>query len=141
MQSASVPAVVPPTSPHPKPCNHLQGRGGAGFAATPGALWVIAGFTGQEMNDVHRFDLATDTWDCPRCCSHGGDASVAARDGDGAAAGGAAAAAPACGHGDAVELPARSVCAVAAHGCSACVHANHVVVFGGEVDPSSELPA
>lgn len=32
----------------------LQGRGGAGLVATPGALWVVAGFTGQESNDVHR---------------------------------------------------------------------------------------
>lgn len=36
----------------------LQGRGGPGFTATPGALWVVAGFAGQETNDVHRWDAA-----------------------------------------------------------------------------------
>ncbi|KAL4418744.1 hypothetical protein ABPG77_006417 [Micractinium sp. CCAP 211/92] len=100
----------------------LQGRGGPGFTATPGALWVVAGFAGQETNDVHRFDLATETWDCPRCCG------VPAQQGNGSA----------CSHAEApVELPARSVCAVAAHACSTCAHANHVVCFGGEVDPST----
>lgn len=74
-----------------------------------------------------RFDLATEAWDCPRCC--GGSAQQDA----GAAA--------ACSHAEApVDLPARSVCAVAAHACGACAHANHIVCFGGEVDPSSELP-
>ncbi|KAL4430939.1 hypothetical protein ABPG75_006195 [Micractinium tetrahymenae] len=102
----------------------IKGRGGPGFAATPGALFVVAGFTGQEANDVHRFDLATESWDCPRCC--GGPAQ------HGSAAAG-------CSHAEApVQLPARSVCAVAAHACGACAHANHVVCFGGEVDPSTQ---
>lgn len=105
---------------------HHQGRGGAGFVATPGALWVVAGFCGEESNDVHRFDLASETWDCPRCC--GPEAAAAAP----------AAGAGSCGHGNVVVLPPRSVCAVATHGCSSCAHSNHVVVFGGEVDPSSE---
>ena len=48
-----------------------QGRGGAGLAALPSgeALFVIGGFAGNELNDVHRFDLATRTWDCPACCT------------------------------------------------------------------------
>lgn len=67
------------------------------------------------------FDLASETWDCPRCC---GPDSPAAQ--------------PACSHAAAVPLPPRSVCAVATHGCASCSHGNHIVVFGGEVDPSSE---
>ena len=75
-------------------CCLLQGRGGAGFVALPGSLFVVAGFAGEETNDVHRFDLATGTWtDSPAT---------------------AAAAAGSCGghaddEGPVVELPPRSV--------------------------------
>lgn len=34
--------------------SHPQGRGGPGFVAAPGALFVVAGFAGHETNDVHR---------------------------------------------------------------------------------------
>ena len=49
----------------------VQGRGGAGLVASAAgdALFVIGGFAGHELNDVHRFDLVTRTWDCPECCS------------------------------------------------------------------------
>ena len=42
----------------------MTGRGGACFAANPEGteLWVIAGFSGQENNDIHRFDIASKTW-------------------------------------------------------------------------------
>ena len=38
-------------------------------SAAGDALFVIGGFAGHELNDVHRFDLVTRTWDCPDCCS------------------------------------------------------------------------
>ncbi len=49
----------------------MQGRGGAGLVASASgdALFVIGGFAGHELNDVHRFNLATSTWDCPECCT------------------------------------------------------------------------
>ncbi|PRW58177.1 nitrile-specifier 5-like [Chlorella sorokiniana] len=100
----------------------IKGRGGPGFVSVPGALYVVAGFAGQETNDVHRFDLATETWDCPRCCS--AEAPATAHAG--------------CGHASPVVLPPRSVCAVAMHGCSSCAHANHIIASCGEVDPSNE---
>ncbi|KAK9804298.1 hypothetical protein WJX72_005521 [[Myrmecia] bisecta] len=88
----------------------IQGRGGAGLAATASgnALYVIAGFAGKEMSDVHRFDLLRNMWDCPNCIGH-----------------------------TTSDIPARSVFGVSAHLCTACAHGNHVVLFGGEVDPSS----
>ncbi|EFN59120.1 hypothetical protein CHLNCDRAFT_19060 [Chlorella variabilis] len=90
--------------------NRTLGRGGAGFAAVPCALFVVAGFAGQEMGDVHRQGRGAGP--------PGGSSS--------------------CGHDQPVALPARSVCAVAAHGCAGCLHSNHIVVFGGEVDPSTQ---
>lgn len=38
----------------PNPTCNSQGRGGPGFVAVPGALFVVAGFAGHETNDVHR---------------------------------------------------------------------------------------
>ncbi|CAL5218389.1 g61 [Coccomyxa viridis] len=95
----------------------IKGRGGAGLVASASgdALFVIGGFAGYELNDVHRFELAAGTWDCPDCCS-----------------------------GLAKErwskLPARSVFGVAPHAasCSACTHGGHLVLFGGEVNPSDQ---
>ncbi len=40
----------------------IAGRGGAGLVATPAALYVIGGFAGAETNDMHRFDLSSETW-------------------------------------------------------------------------------
>ena len=78
----------------------VQARGGAGLSvSTDGFLYVIAGFCGKEMDDVHKFDLKIKEWDCPSCCT---------RD----------------NHG----LPARSVFGVATHACAACLHSNHLVL-------------
>ena len=42
----------------------LAGRGGATFEASPDgrALWVCGGFTGEESNDLLRYELASRTW-------------------------------------------------------------------------------
>ena len=49
----------------------MQGRGGAGLVASASgdALFVLGGFAGHELNDMHRCDLGTRTWDCPDCCT------------------------------------------------------------------------
>lgn len=98
-----------PSSPH------IKGRGGAGLVASAdgASLFVICGFCGHELSDAHRFDVASGGWDCPGCCEE-----------DMAAA-----------------LPARSVFGLGSHACGACAacsHANHVLLFGGEVDPSTQ---
>lgn len=82
----------------------MQGRGGPGLVASAdgSSLYVVGGFAGYELNDVHRFDLGTRTWDCPACCS-----------GEGAP--------------DRSLLPARSVFGVSAHSCAACDHGGHLV--------------
>lgn len=38
-------------------------RGGPGLAITKGHVWVIFGFCGHELSDVHRYDLATHKWE------------------------------------------------------------------------------
>jgi N-acetylneuraminic acid mutarotase len=41
----------------------MKGRGGPCFAAgADGNLYVIAGFAGEEMNDLHKYTTATNTW-------------------------------------------------------------------------------
>jgi hypothetical protein len=82
----------------------MQGRGGAGLVASADgqSLFVVGGFAGYELNDVHRFDLATRVWDCPVCCS--GAAVEAAK-----------------------QLPPRSVFGVSTHACAACSHGGHLV--------------
>jgi N-acetylneuraminic acid mutarotase len=44
--------------------NHdvMEARGGAGLVAVGGCVYVIAGFNGREMNDVHKFDTVTKLW-------------------------------------------------------------------------------
>jgi len=37
-------------------------RGGAGLAVSGGKLWVVYGFDGQELDDVHCYDPATGRW-------------------------------------------------------------------------------
>ena len=89
---------------HSLPCS--QGRGGPGLVASSSgdALFVIGGFAGRELNDVHRFDLGTSAWDCPGCCSAHEEAAAAQR------------------------LPPRSVFGVGAHAsCVACSHGGHLV--------------
>ena len=84
-------------------CVHAQGRGGPGLVAstTGDALFVIGGFAGRELNDVHRFEIASGSWDCPGCCSVPKEAAS--------------------------QLPARSVFGVGAHACAACSHGGHLV--------------
>lgn len=79
--------------------------------AAAGSLWVLGGFTGSEASDVHRFDLRANAWE-----------EVPAR-------------------GDAVRFSARSVFARASHSscaAAACGHRDHILVFGGEVDPCDQ---
>lgn len=37
-------------------------RGGPGLVAASGSIWVIFGFCGHELRDVHRYNLASQTW-------------------------------------------------------------------------------
>lgn len=39
-----------------------QARGGAGFVAAGRTLYVIGGFNGKELSDMHAFDTATGAW-------------------------------------------------------------------------------
>jgi len=87
----------------------IQGRGGASLVASNDGskIFVVGGFCGHELGDMYEYDVAARTW----------------RE------------VPPSG------LPARSVFGAATHACAAtgaqCGHAGHVVVFGGEVDPSN----
>ncbi|KAL2634788.1 hypothetical protein R1flu_006267 [Riccia fluitans] len=38
-------------------------RGGPGLVVVNGAVWVIFGFNGCELTDIHRYDLATKSWE------------------------------------------------------------------------------
>ena len=42
----------------------LQGRGGTPLTVSPdgSSLFVVGGFAGREMADIHRFDIASKTW-------------------------------------------------------------------------------
>ncbi|KAK3132506.1 hypothetical protein QOZ80_6AG0523080 [Eleusine coracana subsp. coracana] len=72
-------------------------RGGPGLAVAAGKVWVVYGFWGEELDDVHCYDPATGRWDAVEAGS---------------------------------DRPSpRSVFCVAGIG-------KHVVMFGGEVDPS-----
>jgi len=74
----------------------IKGRGGPGFCAVGDKLWVVAGFAGEETDDIYTYDPATDSWE-----------NVEPKG----------------------EFRKRSVFGHAAVG-------KHIVVFGGEVDPS-----
>lgn len=89
----------------------IAGRGGSCLTATADgkSLLVVAGFCGHELSDLHRFDLAAGSWDCPSCCNSN------------------------------AGLPSRSVFGTAVHRCGGgCSHADHIVAFGGEIDPSDK---
>lgn len=47
---------------YPSPGENCKGRGGPGLAVTHGKIWVVYGFAGEEMDDVHCFDLAHKAW-------------------------------------------------------------------------------
>lgn len=42
--------------------SHLVPRGGPGLAVVNGAVWVIFGFNGNELTDIHRFDVDENSW-------------------------------------------------------------------------------
>ncbi|KAI8475700.1 MAG: kelch repeat protein [Monoraphidium minutum] len=94
-------------------------RGGASLVAdaSGGRLLVMGGFSGKELGDAHTYDIAAGRWLC----------------GDGGA--------EACG-GCASPIPARSVFGAAVHACGGsedgCGHGGHILLFGGEVDPSTQ---
>ena len=42
----------------------MEGRGGTPLVATPaGDLFVIGGFAGREMADIHKYNIATNKWE------------------------------------------------------------------------------
>lgn len=118
----------------------VAGRGGSTLVASAdgSCLFVIGGFCGHELGDVHVFDLAKQQWRCAAAGSAGAEET-----GEPEGAGGMRADGGCCGSSAGGERPApRSVFGAGVHaGCSGgdgCSHAGHVLVFGGEVDPSSE---
>ncbi|XP_002534363.2 nitrile-specifier protein 5 isoform X2 [Ricinus communis] len=48
---------------YPSPGDNCKGRGGPGLAVAQGKIWVVYGFAGMEMDDVHRYDPVHETWD------------------------------------------------------------------------------
>jgi hypothetical protein len=49
-----------PSSP---PSNNLVPRGGPGLVVLNNNVWVIFGFCGDELTDIHRFDLEQQKWE------------------------------------------------------------------------------
>ncbi|KAJ4851432.1 hypothetical protein Tsubulata_013963 [Turnera subulata] len=47
---------------YPSPGDSCKGRGGPGLAVARGKIWVVYGFAGMEMDDVHCFDPAHGKW-------------------------------------------------------------------------------
>ncbi|KAL6287166.1 hypothetical protein ACE6H2_011556 [Prunus campanulata] len=47
---------------YPKPGDNLKGRGGPGLLVVQGKIWVVYGFAGEEVDDVHTFDPADGEW-------------------------------------------------------------------------------
>ncbi|KAA8526623.1 hypothetical protein F0562_008174 [Nyssa sinensis] len=46
----------------PVPGENLKGRGGPGLAVVQGKIWVVYGFAGVEVDDVHFFDPVDEKW-------------------------------------------------------------------------------
>ncbi|KAF6153784.1 hypothetical protein GIB67_001017 [Kingdonia uniflora] len=46
----------------PSPGEKCRGRGGPGLAVSGGKIWVVYGFGGEELDDVHCFDPITGEW-------------------------------------------------------------------------------
>jgi len=46
----------------PVPGENCKGRGGPGLAVAQGKIWVVYGFGGVELDDVHLFDLVEEKW-------------------------------------------------------------------------------
>lgn len=47
---------------YPLPGENCKGRGGPGLAVAQGKIWVVYGFAGHEVDDVHYFDPAQQKW-------------------------------------------------------------------------------
>ncbi|KAM7271945.1 hypothetical protein ACFE04_031159 [Oxalis oulophora] len=47
---------------YPNAGDNCKGRGGPGFAVAQEKIWVVYGFAGSEMDDVHSFDPISQTW-------------------------------------------------------------------------------
>ncbi|XP_022758912.1 nitrile-specifier protein 5 [Durio zibethinus] len=47
---------------YPTPEDSCKGRGGPGLAVVQGKIWVVYGFSGVEMDDVHCFDPVVEQW-------------------------------------------------------------------------------
>lgn len=47
---------------HPSPGDTCKGRGGTGLVVAQGKIWVVYGFAGHEVDDVHCFDPAQSSW-------------------------------------------------------------------------------
>lgn len=114
-------------------CATVGARGGSVMVASVDGrfLYVMGGFNGAEMADCHSFDLQTNTWNCPFCCSNSHTADLQEQPRTASAS-----------KNGCMAMPlARSVFGAAVHGdCSsvgeaagACGHAGHIVAFGGEV--------
>ncbi|XP_047317079.1 nitrile-specifier protein 5 isoform X1 [Impatiens glandulifera] len=46
----------------PLPGEDCKPRGGPGLAVAEGRIWVVYGFTGEETDDVHYYDLVEEKW-------------------------------------------------------------------------------
>ncbi|KAG2440042.1 hypothetical protein HXX76_004157 [Chlamydomonas incerta] len=116
----------------------VPGRGGsclvpgaAGGGAQQQQLYVVAGFCGRELDDMHVYSIPDNTWcgsGCPSCHSPAHEQhDKGSHDHNNAAAG--------CG-----KLSARSVFGAGVHECGqpGCEHDGAVLVYGGEVDPSDK---
>lgn len=49
--------------PSPPPGSNLVPRGGPGLVVLNNSVWVIFGFCGHELTDIHRFDFQQKTWE------------------------------------------------------------------------------
>ncbi|PON46027.1 BTB-kelch protein [Parasponia andersonii] len=47
---------------YPTPGDNCKGRGGPGLAVAQGKIWVVYGFAGYEVDDVHCYDPAQQKW-------------------------------------------------------------------------------
>ncbi|OAY71428.1 Nitrile-specifier protein 5 [Ananas comosus] len=48
---------------YPSPGDSCRPRGGPGLAVAGEKIWVVYGFSGAELDDVHCFDLVSEKWD------------------------------------------------------------------------------
>lgn len=53
--------------PSPPASSTLVPRGGAGLVALDSHVWVLFGFCGHELSDIHRFDLTRQVWEQVHC--------------------------------------------------------------------------